>query len=357
MILGRAAAAAIALCAVAAVPALANMGNPYTAGSPAGEPTGLEQVAIERETLEIDLRPLASGKSAEIVATYAVRNDGAERSLPLVFVAAALDGAAARPPAISLDGAAVPITEVRRVAKPAEWRAPATTPGLGERETLTYIVQDPSGLRFDLALPPGRHTVRAAYAATATKAAMADSPLVYWQLGYVLAPARQWASFGGLDVRVSLPPGWSAASSPVLARSGDTLSGTFRDVPADALALTTQAPIPATTNAGPLIAAGILPVTLAVAWLVGAWLGGRRRSAWWALPVTLAGAGLWVVATALAFAEPGVDMPGQTSYTYGYGSTFTIAILAPFAYFIGWVAMQLLARIASGRARGRLAAA
>ena len=54
----------------------------------------------------------------------------------------------------------------------------------------------------------------------------------------MLAPARAWDGFGGLDVTVHLPACWAAASRPELARVGDELRGSFDAVPADALALT-----------------------------------------------------------------------------------------------------------------------
>ncbi|MDE3113859.1 MAG: hypothetical protein KGK34_13035 [Chloroflexota bacterium] len=354
MRLGALLAPAVLLATGAA--ASANMGNPFTAGAPVGEPTGLEQVAIEHEVLEIDLRSLAQGQSARIAATYSLRNDGAARSVPLVFVAPALDKAAAAP-VVSLDGAPVPVSSVAAVSAPPSWTAPPTTPGLGAHDSITYVVGETSGLRFDLPLSPGSHTVSVAYAATAARAALSDSPLVYWQLAYVLAPARQWASFGGMDVRVTLPSGWSAAATPALGRSGDTLTGAFRDVPADALGLTVQAHIPEAANTGPLIAVAIAALTLVVAWIAGSWLGSRRRSSWWSLPLTLAGGAAWAVAAGFALYPPSVDVPGQASYTYGYGASFTVAVLAPFAFFIGWAAMQVDARIASGRARRRLPAA
>lgn len=339
----------LSLCATAA-PAAANMGNPYTAGLPGGEPTGLEQVAVERETLEIDLRPLADGKSASIVATYAVRNDGAARVLPLVFVAAGLDERAPAAPAITLDSVAVRIAAVQPLPAPASWQPPPTTPGFGDGAALTYVVRQPSGLRFDLALTAGRHTIRAEYAAAPTKAALSNSPLVYWQLAYVLAPARQWASFGGLDVSVRVPPGWSAASSPPLARRGDVLSGTFGSLDADALALTVQAPIPPATSAAPVAIAIVLAATLA-AWRVGGWLGRRRRSSRWALLFAFVAGIAWIVALVLAFGPPSVDVPGQNSYTYGYGTTMAIALGAPFVFAVGFAATQLVAYVASRRAR------
>jgi hypothetical protein len=67
---------------------------------------------------------------------------------------------------------------------------------------------------------------------------------VTWQLPYILAPAREWASFGGLDVTVYLPETWQAASKPSLEREDNVLRGSFAHVPADCLALAVRAPVP-----------------------------------------------------------------------------------------------------------------
>ena len=61
-----------------------------------------------------------------------------------------------------------------------------------------------------------------------------DGPTITWQFAYVLAPARAWGGFGGLDVEVLLPHGWRAAYTPDLLRNGDMLRRNFDVVPADA---------------------------------------------------------------------------------------------------------------------------
>jgi hypothetical protein len=68
---------------------------------------------------------------------------------------------------------------------------------------------------------------------------------MYRQLAYILAPARTWAGFGGLEVNVHVPEEWSVVSAPVLQRDGGVLRGTFADVPADAIALTLRPPVAA----------------------------------------------------------------------------------------------------------------
>jgi len=58
----------------------------------------------------------------------------------------------------------------------------------------------------------------------------------------VLAPARQWASFGDLSIRAMLPSGWRARAIPDLDRVGDTLVGQFAGLPADSLAISAAFP-------------------------------------------------------------------------------------------------------------------
>jgi hypothetical protein len=73
--------------------------------------------------------------------------------------------------------------------------------------------------------------------------AEADAP-VWWQLAFVLSPARQWEGFGDLTLTVRVPSGWSAAVRPSLTRSGDVLTGHFQGVPADSIGVTARMPLP-----------------------------------------------------------------------------------------------------------------
>ncbi len=62
-----------------------NMGVPYWGGQLAAEPTGLEAVAILRETLTIDLRGLANDEPAQVEAIYQLDNQGAAQTVNLLF--------------------------------------------------------------------------------------------------------------------------------------------------------------------------------------------------------------------------------------------------------------------------------
>jgi hypothetical protein len=71
----------------------------------------------------------------------------------------------------------------------------------------------------------------------------AHQPTLRHQFAYVLSPARAWAGFGGLEVTVHAPPGWIAALTPTMTRTGDTFKGSYDRLPADAIALTVYAPL------------------------------------------------------------------------------------------------------------------
>lgn len=297
----------LALLAAALAPPLpvaANAAPPWRPGDLVGEPTGaVAQVAIVRETLAIDLRPLAERRAAIVEAAYALRNDGPATRAELVFVAAALaghwsvccseddpggSGAPPDPPRVTLDASEVPSATRPLGARPAAWEEPKTTPGLaGDPADLFYQAGTVPGaagptqtLAFAVDLGPGPHTLRVRYAARPSYQA-GLAPARTWQLGYVLAPARQWATFGGLDVTVALPAGWDAASRPALGRDGDTLRGAFAGLPADALAVTTRAPGPLEVHPGPLAwLAGLLAVAGAAV-AMGRALDRRRGGLRW----------------------------------------------------------------------------
>jgi hypothetical protein len=306
----------------------ANMASPVQPGDPVGEPSGdLKQIAIAREVLDLDLRPLANDQPAMVSATYAVRNEGPAQALDLLFVAPGLVGTSRSDVAVWLDNASVPATIAPNQKLPASWQPPATTPGLEGSGPLTYQTRNDRVVRFSLALPAGSHQVRVRYSARAT-AHSGNSPVRYWQLGYVLAPAKNWAGFGALDVSVEVPPGWPAATRPELTRQGDVLKGTFEGVPADSLAITVQAPVPPQglgIDPAPALAVVGLAMSLALGFLAGRWLARRHRSFYWSFLVAVVATGAWFLLSivALAIQPPGATAPsGQEAWTYGYGHAY-----------------------------------
>ena len=233
------------------VPAAGANFAPRFWGDAAGEPLGLKNVAIVRERLTIDLRPLSDMNLVHVDVTYDLNNAGEWESFVLLFISgeagvtdfeADLDG---RP----LRAWVQPANESRRLREqmPTSWRPPKEAPGI-ESEKTFYLFSSqgtpPALVAISLVLPPGPSRLHVYYRARACGAA--ERPTVTWQLPYVLAPARQWGGFGGLDVTVNLPSGWEARSAPALEREGDTLRGSFDGLPADALLLATASPVPPT---------------------------------------------------------------------------------------------------------------
>jgi hypothetical protein len=362
---------ALFLILVLALPsrAWANAAPPWRAGSPVGELTGVKDVVIERERLEIDLRPLADGGQAMIYARYNLRNDGAARDIELVFVAGSPVGDES---GVQVNGATVPYARAEMTEVPRAWRPPATTPsitGEGTVRGLEYkTTRNQDGLKFTASLEPGANQIQVHYRAL-PGAYSGREPTRYWQLAYILAPAREWGGFGTLDVTVYLAPDWRAASEPRLMRDGDILGGFFGSIPADALALTVQAPPPSEARIWSSYAlAGAAWVGAAVGGLVltwrlgrgaGKWAANRGRSTWWALPGALLAGVIW---TALLIGAVFLSTVGQKSlavpeaqqaWNQGYGMVmafFVFSVLCLAAVPLGLA----LAQVAAVRAHRRL---
>jgi hypothetical protein len=284
--------------------------KPFRPGDLAVEPNGARDIVIQREALTMDMRPLADGRTVHVEAVYQLHTDRAIDKLELVFVTGSATTTVFN---VSLDGQKLPSsqTPIKDPQKefPARWQAPATTPGLNGGP-LQYATPTPNSLwSFQLTLTPGEHTLQVRYDAVAASY-RSSSPTLYWQLAYVLSPAREWGGFGGLDVTVQLPPGWHAASQPALTRDGDTLRGSFDDLPADSIAFTAQYPPPSSVSTLPERDFTLVYCTLAGGFVVcllgGALLGlmfGRKRfrSSMAALPVAVGLGLLWTVGLTVSF--------------------------------------------------------
>lgn len=303
---------------------------------PAG---GLKSVRILSETLLIDMRPLKQLRPVIVEATYLVSNEADEHSLDLVFVAASMRPGAAwvwngggwlpspgGPGAergVWLDGRPVEArADADDAGLPAEWAPPSTTPGLlpGQGE-LPFKSSGKETLSFRVTLAPGRHELRVRYEARPGAYADARSDAVYWQLGYVLAPAREWAGFGGLDAKVLLPAGWRAAARPEMRREGDALVAHWDALPADTLAVTAQTDEETVYDPwlfwkALLILCGLFTAPAAFAgWKLGAWLGRRgRTSAWGLLASPLFVVLLYVLSYFVASALSAPRAPEQAAF-------------------------------------------
>lgn len=210
----------------------ANISAPWIEGELLAEPDGeLRALDILGEELRLDLRPLARGEPALVRVSYRVRGPATGRRVRLVFVTPGLERGKVR-----VDGAEVAGRRQLRPL-PERWRGflEAELQELLPRElaTLEFELQARAGaehrLEVEAALRPGAHLG-------------ASHPYRTNQLLYLLEPARQWQSFGGLTVSAELPPGWEAQTRPDLERRGDHLEGRFVGLPADLLVISARRP-------------------------------------------------------------------------------------------------------------------
>ena len=348
------------LAAVFLMPAgaIANVGPPWRGGDLTGDPLGIIDVDITRETLTLDMRPLAHGGLAEVEAIYRLHNRGATKTLDLVFASGSARPANFR---VWLGNAAIESRPAQNAMIPATWQPPTHTPALPNAHgwvDLSYHLHQAAGpIAFIVTIPPGSQELKVRYAAEAVQN-LNGTPTLIHQFAYVLAPARSWSSFGGLDVTVHVPAGWNVAASPKLARDGDTLRASFSEVPDDALALTLQAPGGWLHWLLKIASLAVLAV-VAVGGAAICWRGGRIEATEpcgtlerWAGSLGLGV--LWGMAfsAAGAFATFGLDwtLPAGQACHYGYDQSLAMigymmvgALLVPIGFVFGRL----------GAARGR----
>ena len=386
-------AVACLLLLSAAASARANMAVRQPASRPGDAPRepagGLKSVRILSETLLIDMRPLKELRPAVVEANYRVRNDGETSRLLLVFVATARVPGEGHGPwvwsgtrwlqvdkssgddrgvdrGVWLDGQPVDVIitgETERGRLPEEWAPPGSTPSLKPGgKPLPYEARGDDTIDYDVTLSPGEHTLRVRYVALPGAHADASSDAVYWQLGYVLAPAREWAGFGGLDVKILLPGGWRAASLPEMRREGDALVAHWDALPADTLAVTAQTAERTVHDSAVfwkalLLVGALLTAGAAFAgWKVGRWLGGRGRTSAWALlatpPVAVL---LFALAYVVASALGAPRAPEQAAFNqignYDAIVTFLLFVVLTFSHFL---VAQVAAYVARRRTTPRL---
>ena len=358
------------ICVVIASEASADVGPPNFGGRIAGDPAGLRDVAVERSTLVLDLRPLAAGGLVRIDATYRLNNPGADRRLDLLLTA----GPNIDEFRLTLDDQLLaPARRLQKGELVEGWVPPRETPkiaGRGRHGSLAYRPRSPAVLVFNVTIPPGRCRLHVSYECEAATHLYGD-PTIYRQFAYVFSPARGSPNYGGIDLTVHVPPGWYAATNLELPRDGDQLTGHFDALPADSLAITIQSP-ESPSYASLTYGTQILLLISVISGIVGAWWLGRRlgrratnldgvergfwaRHVWpWSIVYGLTWAIVVAGSGALAVYLPDKALPqGQASH-YGYGQasvTIGVFLLAAILAPIGFVVTQVMAVVATNPVR------
>lgn len=341
----------VVLALVASVgTASANMGQPWEGGDRAGDPVGITDVAITREELVIDMRPMIDRHAlAQVSVTYHLDNRGADKPLDLVFAM----GSRSTAFRVTLDGTELTSKLPGDAPLPESWQPPRTTPAFDGGELGYDLDNPPLSVAFQVVVPTGRHELAVSYNAEPVQDHLGS--VMLYQFGYVLSPARTWAGFGGLDLTVHVPAGWRIAVTPALIREGDTLRGSFPTVPADAIALTVQAPtgLHTVVSFASLVVFAIVALggLFAVVWRTR--VVERRRLAANQFPSGAIAFGrgfAWGVAFFAAglFAIFGPDLAvaGQ-AYHRGYGQGFAavgVVLGTILATLIGWIVSYVVGR-------------
>ena len=227
----------------------ANVAAPSQGGRITGEPNGLEKIYIRHESLTIDFRDLARENSPQKIAVealYEIENTGADKRLDLVFVLATAEVSEF---SFFLDETPVAVEMKNFQGLPESWQKPEKTKWLNGTE----LMYDPAGYNsgqplkdaaVSLTIPKGSHKLRAAYKADPTKY-YGYAPKLLYQFAYILAPAKDWAGFKSLDVKVHIPAGWQIVTDPELEQNGEILTRHFDNIPADAITFTLERTLPA----------------------------------------------------------------------------------------------------------------
>ncbi len=348
--------------------AVANVGPPSSGGQLVAEPMGVAEIAIVRETLAIDLRPLAEDGPVLVEAVYRLQNPKQEQTIDLLFASGAVG---VRGFAVLFDGQSVASEPSPDAAFPESWQPPAETPGIHGRnlDYLSHRRQDVTPFAFKVTIPPGEHELRVHYTAEATRYHVGE-PTVVRQFAYTLAPAASWQSFGGLDLTVQVPEGWLVAIAPKVRRDGDTFTARFEELPAGSLAFTLQAAVPQAYWGVRWGTLGLFVLGVVgggpLCWRVGAKLGRRHRLTsrdtrggpiW---PKSVGISVLWALAVfglgGIAIFAADLVLPSSQVSRYGYGKAFAvfglILLMGPIVT-IGFAVTQIAAVVTTRDPLGR----
>jgi hypothetical protein len=342
----------------------ANVGPPWSGGQVVAEPIGVIDIAINHEELTIDLRPLANNNRAQVQAIYQLQNDGDAKTLQLLFASGSSNDDNFQ---IWLDDQAIESAPLDDFQLPESWNPPEKTPGLHGGTEIEYVAGRHKAIKpvaFTVTIPSGQHQLKVTYAAEAVTYRSA-TPTVYRQFAYVLAPARAWSSLGGLDVTIHVPENWDVATTPNLTGDGNTLVGHFGSIPADAIAITLQAPVGQLYQPISYISLGLFWLVLVGGILLCLRVGYSRGKQVTnaptpqqaplyrpAAPLALLAGFLWAVLVLscglFATFGPQFAIPDGQASNYGYGKIFAafgVIILSAIAFVLGFLIVQFTAII------------
>ncbi|MBL8823422.1 MAG: hypothetical protein JNJ77_12595 [Planctomycetia bacterium] len=214
----------------------------YRKGTLNRELNGVHDVIIIREKLTFDLQPLMQEKPIRVEAIYELLVTGEARTVKLVFITGSKQVDSVK---CMLDNKLLfyTVEHMRDDNLPKRWKFPGYTPGFSSGELLDldpYGYKENEWIVFTVSLAKGRHTLAVGYDSVPFSRVKHLDPVRYWQIAYILSPAREWKAFQGLDLTVTVPAGWNFACTLPTQKDNNVYTAHFDSLPADTMAITTQ---------------------------------------------------------------------------------------------------------------------
>ncbi len=329
------------------LPAWANMAAPWDEGDVAGEPSAtLAEVELVREDLTFDFTPLAQSGPVRVTARYQVRNTGEPHQLELVFVAPGAKNVTVLHQQNEIPFELAPLKEV-----PPGWQPPDSAPSMdGQTRPVAYHSDERlKGAHFEVPLVAGEQAIEVSYQVSAPVYHPSGQPYREHQFAYILAPARQWKSFGELKLELKMPQGYEYRTTPKL-----ETNNTFDELPADAIVITV-----ARTGKFVDYSTAVVGLAGALAVMLAFVVGSQRRiESMLALLIKGIVAGL-AGACLVLFASLGTPLldqmqldPTEVSRSFSYSRTFTTLGLGMLGSSLAWLFGTLAYLVANRRLPG-----
>ncbi|MDN5212968.1 hypothetical protein QQ020_12955 [Fulvivirgaceae bacterium BMA12] len=201
------------------------------------EPFALNNCKILSEKLFVDLRKLENNGAATVIAEYKLLIEKPADSLLFLFVAASkisdgvlieLDG---KPLKIAIDSSGYLSAQIKKTTVVTPWGEPE-----GYSDKSEYFKEEYVFCKMSF-IEEGHHTLRIKYKTRTTETYLYknESKTTIQTFSYAFYPARNWKSFGGLDLEIRYPGEWEIKSNIPLNASEGSVAKSFSEIPADFL--------------------------------------------------------------------------------------------------------------------------
>ena len=311
-----------------------------------------KKIYVNSEHLLIDATHLEKNKPAKITATYIIINKDNPITTNILFIA---DKLYKKKISISVNNIETPYSIVSYKI-PSYWKPPSTTPGIYSKKLIPYKTNltnnsnkpkrgihtltnsESIQVQYNALIKKGRNVLQVSYFAMPS-IRYHYGFTKYWQLGYILSPAKEWSVFKKLHIKIKLPKNWKAKTSLLSNRENDSLYLNFTKIPSDTFGMTFTMYTPFLIYLRyPIIFLLIIGLLLGIRWVTEKFskiVVSKGKSFLWVspIPVMLAIIALVSVFALLIFEVEYVRVlvGNQFNMNYGRGRLY-IMILFPFLY-------------------------